>query len=133
MHGIIAEMVLLNAGGCMGIASRLPVRISFTRISAGTFGCMCGIVAYTGALLCWDLPTGRICGQPPLGKFTCVSVGHHPRCAMKPTGDIHCWLASTKTEEYVLQAPPGAAWNTVAAGYSYACGVMFTGMFRCWD
>lgn len=124
------------------VPDTLPGGLRFTSIGLGT-GMGCGLAA--GTAWCWGagtdgrLGTGdtlpRLPPAPAAGGQALVrlSVGQGGVCGITPGGTAVCWGLVDPVPATLAPDPvPGATFDTVVVGASWACGIGQDHVTRCW-
>ena len=110
----------------------VPADQQFREIAGTTNTLACGITT-SDTIVCWGSWTGRaIPGSIPLdipdGSFTDIAMGTIHACAVRTSGDLHCWGANP----YGQTDAPSGRFTTVSAGWAHSCGLMTDGEMVCW-
>ena len=109
-----------------------PAGATFTAITAG-YEHTCGIVADTGAAVCWGDDSSGQSTAPAGVSFTAINAGRAHTCALSTSG-IHtgaravCWGSN----EYGQLDAPSGAFTAITAGGEHSCGLREDGRVECW-
>ncbi len=119
----IREDGTLKCWGLNNNGQSTPPAGTFTQISAGTSGSICGLRS-DGSIACW--PDGSL--LPPAGTFAQISVGAFHSCALKSDGSLTCWGKNDNGQA----TPPAGTFTQVSAGLNYTCAVQSDSNVVCW-
>jgi alpha-tubulin suppressor-like RCC1 family protein len=101
---------------------------TFTQLSAGKFGQICGIRS-EDSLECWSTSGDPFLSPAPMGSFSQVSVGHWHACAVRTEGTVICWGQNYGGQ---VDAPLESGFTQIAAGEYHSCGLKADGSITCW-
>ena len=123
-----------------------PKDVRFKAISSGSdFACA---IRWDDDITCWGWVAGHPFRQSPYiervyggglppyvnGPFTALSSGGDHACALRPTGDVHCWgFSAAHEEDYYGDEPvSGEQFVSISSGRHYNCALRQTGTAKCW-
>jgi hypothetical protein len=107
-------------------------RERLSSVSVGK-GHACGIRETGSTLVCWGDYRARFGdAEPPAGAFSYVAAGASSNCAIRTTGEVHCWgeYDSWTAGQYTLT--PDERFSSVDVGLDFICGVTLDQQARCW-
>ena len=147
---------------CWGQVAEIKTKLppdTFSMISVDLGNTACGIVKGSKTLKCWGkgvtsvtcLPSksNQECGQgiPPSGTFKDVSAGFFNSCGVKTDGTAVCWGKAKDGlncdpdhdqdkfdcgQGAAYKPPSGVAYEQVDLAKWHSCGLLSTGMVKCW-
>ena len=111
-------------------SGKAPVGKNYTSMSAG-YSHVCGLNV-NGGIICdtyYGDRSGRL-GNPPINRYSFVSVSHRFACALTEQGKLVCWGSES---EMIDNAPSRGKYAMVSTTLDAACALSTAGKVVCWS
>jgi hypothetical protein len=103
-------------------------RTAFARVATGS-GFNCGL-RFDGTVTCFLDGSGEQLDWE--GRFLQIDAGNSQACGVREDQGLYCWAEAVNTYNLDPNPVPDGAYQQVACGRNFNCGLLATGAVSCW-